>query len=116
MAPYLPSDGRPDFERVVIRTADDQVAAELEAGDHMIIVAFQLLWKREESVGVYETEAGLFGLSWAGWYHGFPRVAHPPVGLYAMLSDVDGFPRAERSVGANALSTTIRHAVWYAWK
>lgn len=40
---YLSCDGRPHFERVVVRAADDAVAAELEAGDHMVVVTFQHL-------------------------------------------------------------------------
>lgn len=37
---YLSSDGWPDFERVVVRAADDQVAAELEAGDDVVVMTF----------------------------------------------------------------------------
>lgn len=40
---YLSCDGRPHFERVVVGAADDAVAAELEAGDHMVVVTFQHL-------------------------------------------------------------------------
>lgn len=40
VASYLAGDGGPHFERVVVWAADNQVAAELQARDHMIIVAF----------------------------------------------------------------------------
>lgn len=41
--PYLSCDGRPDFQRVVVRAADDAVATELEAGDHVVVMTFQHL-------------------------------------------------------------------------
>lgn len=41
--PYLSCDGRPDFQCVVVRAADDAVTAELEAGDHMVVVTLQHL-------------------------------------------------------------------------
>lgn len=37
---YLPADGRPDFERVVVGAADDQVSAELQTRDHMVVMTF----------------------------------------------------------------------------
>jgi len=40
---YLPRDRRPDLERVVIGAADDTAAAELEAGDDVVVVALQHL-------------------------------------------------------------------------
>lgn len=40
---YLSRNGRPDFQRVVVGAADDAVAAELEAGDHVVVVTFQNL-------------------------------------------------------------------------
>lgn len=40
---YLSCDGRPDFQRVVVRAADNAVATELEAGDHVIVMTFQHL-------------------------------------------------------------------------
>lgn len=54
---YLPSDGRPDFERVVVGAADNQVAAELETRDHMIIVTFQHLQRETESEGLNDTQS-----------------------------------------------------------
>lgn len=50
---YLSCNGRPDFQRVVIGAADDAVAAELEAGDHVVVVTFQHLWdgtEKEEKI------------------------------------------------------------------
>lgn len=41
--PYLSCDGWPDFQRVVVRAADDAVATELEAGDHVVVMTFQHL-------------------------------------------------------------------------
>ena len=41
--PYLPRDSRPDLERVVVRAADDTVAAELEACDDVVVVTLQHL-------------------------------------------------------------------------
>lgn len=52
---YLSCDGRPDFQRVVIRTADDPVATELEAGDHVVIVTFQHLRNTGQSGVEWET-------------------------------------------------------------
>lgn len=40
---YLSCDSWPDFQRVVVRAADDAIATELEAGDHVVIVAFEHL-------------------------------------------------------------------------
>lgn len=40
---YLSCNSGPDFQRVVIRATDDAVAAELKAGNHMVIVSFQHL-------------------------------------------------------------------------
>lgn len=50
---YLSCNGRPDFQRVVVRAADNAVAAELEAGDHVVVMTFQHLWDgtdREERI------------------------------------------------------------------
>lgn len=43
VTPYLSCDGRPDFQRVVVWAADNAVATELEAGDHVVIMTFQHL-------------------------------------------------------------------------
>lgn len=59
--------GRPDLERVVVRTGHDAVVAELEACDHVVIVALE----------------HFDGLD----------VAHAPVHLNVVLSHVAGLPR-----------------------
>lgn len=46
---YLSCDSRPHFERVVVGAADDAVAAELEAGDHVVIVTFQHLESEQDN-------------------------------------------------------------------
>ena len=38
---YLSGGGRPDFERVVIRSGDDAIAAELQARYHVVVVSFE---------------------------------------------------------------------------
>ena len=55
---YLSCDSRPDFQRVVVGAADDAVATELEAGDHVVIVTFQHLWEKETGWGGQQEEGG----------------------------------------------------------
>lgn len=111
---YLSSDGRPDFERVVIRAADNQVATELKAGDDVIVVTFQHLQNDDDKDSninpcLWESTQSSFIKP----YHGFTRVPLPPVGFYAMLTNVGRFPGADGGAWPHALSTTIRQTFWY---
>lgn len=74
---YLSCDGRPDFQGVVVGAADDAVATELEAGDHVVVMTFQHLLDGtdEERCSEKDMEDGWMwndkatGKNWGGHWH-----------------------------------------------
>ena len=48
---YLSVDRGPHLQRVVVGAAHDAVAAELEAGDHVVVMTFKHLGGREREGG-----------------------------------------------------------------
>lgn len=112
-ASHLARDGRPHFERVVVRAADNQVTAELETCNHVIVVAFQHLHTERQADLMTPSSPCLHNkytpVTWIGVemslsvcvcvtvYHGLPCVAVPPVVFDAVLSNIGRFPRTDCS-------------------
>lgn len=90
LSAHLSRGARPHFERVVVGAADDQVAAELQTCDHMIIVTLQHLQK-------HTLDSSHSSAANAAAHLGLQRVAAPPLGVDALLVDVGGLPGARRT-------------------
>lgn len=96
--PHLARDRRPHFERVVVGAADNQVSAELQTRDHVIIVTLQHLREMRTNTRVQSDSVHINMLNaWqSAVYHGFLRVPVPPGVLDAVLTNVGRLPRTDR--------------------